>query len=118
MKVVHILSEHRHVIVLLHLSDQLMAQARLGSPQLTAHAVVETRHKVRISQPTIVRSHLLDRIILPQAVTATESLKTTLHRHTGTSQKHNFLSHFFLTVKLNVKLYVTMYITMYESPYD
>ena len=100
VQVVHVLRHHHHVVAVLQRLDELMALVGLGRIELLAEHVVEICHQCGVGLPTLMRGNLLHRIVLPQAVIASERLETTLHRHAGTGEKHYLLLllpvHFFI----------------------
>ena len=88
VQVIDILRHHRHVVVLFQLSHQFVAFVRLHTPAFLAEHVVEISHQRGVVEPSLVGSHLLNGILLPQSVSIAESLQTTLHRHACTSQNY------------------------------
>ncbi len=93
VQVIHILGDDRHIVVLLQFGNQPMPLVRFCSIQFLAQSVIKFRHQCGVALPSLVCCHILYREILPETVIAAERLKTTLHRHSGTRQKHQFLFH-------------------------
>ena len=65
MQVVHILCHHGDIIVFLQFRHQAMTLVGFGVETLAAQHIVKLRYQFRVTQPTIVGCHFLNRVILP-----------------------------------------------------
>ena len=62
-----------------------------GVEYIAAACVVKVHTQLRISEPRLVRAHVLDAVLLPQSVGVTERTQTALCRYTGTCEYNNLL---------------------------
>lgn len=74
MKVIDILSDYIHVVILLKLDEGEMSGVGPGIDKLTASIVIETVYQCGIATESIGGSHLHDGIILPKSVGITKCL--------------------------------------------
>ena len=93
MQVIHVLRHHRDIIFILQGSHQLVSLIRFYAPAFLTQHVIEICHQRRIGLPSLMSSHLLHGIFLPQAVSITKCTQPAFHRHASTCQHNNFLLH-------------------------
>ena len=93
MQVIHILRDHRDLIFFFQRSHQLVSLIRFYAPAFLTQHVIEICHQRRIGLPSLMSSHLLHGIFLPQAVSITKCTQPAFHRHASTCQHNNFLLH-------------------------
>ena len=93
MQCVHILRYDGHVIISLHLSQQLVAFTWLHILVFHAQHVIEVIDVIRISLPPLMRGNALYGIVVPQTSCITECAQAALYRHSCAGQYHNLLFH-------------------------
>ena len=93
VQIVHILRDHRHIVVLLHFSQHQVPSVGLSRGQLLAQTIVEICHQIGVAQPSLGRGHLLHGVFLPQSACIAERFKATLGTDARTGQYNEFLLH-------------------------
>ena len=101
MQVVHVLRNHRYVILLFERRHEPVPLVWPGSLQLLAQHVVEVIYIHGVGLPRLMCGHARHGIVLPQSVGVPERAQPALNRHSGTSKNNNFLHHFSIVKRLS-----------------
>ena len=91
MKIVHILRDHRYLILFLQLRYEAVTVIGLCLHQFLTQHVIEIIHIHRIRLPSFMSRHTTHWVVLPQAIGITESAQSALHRHTRACQHYDLL---------------------------
>lgn len=93
MKVIHVLSDDRHIIPLLQLDKKPVRVVRFHLKKTVATHVVKLENRLRILLKTPHTGTFLKVILAPEAVIGfSKSRKTALHTYPCSSQDHQVLS--------------------------
>ena len=90
MKIVNVLGNYRHVVIILQRGDCKVCGIRFHSCELAAALVVEIQDKGRIPVPSFKSSDVLDIVIVPQAIGIPERADAAFRTYTGSGQ-HSYL---------------------------